>query len=126
MVWQPVGGDECEGDDEEGEGDEDEDEEDGTALPPPSLVVVVLNWQHRRRRIRQKRRAKVVAAGWGTELIQFHAAPEIYQEDDLKKRMNKRTVTDWMLRKNEGSNDHPPEMDVLPKTFLYITLAATW
>ena len=68
MVWQPVGGEECEGDDEEGEGDEDEDEEDGTALPPPSLVVVVLNWQHRRR-IRQKRRSKVVAAGWGTELI---------------------------------------------------------
>ena len=77
MVWQPVGGEECEGDDEEGEGDEDEDEEDGTALPPPSLVVVVLNWQHRRRRIRQKRRAKVVAAGWGTELIQFHAALSI-------------------------------------------------
>ena len=31
-------------------------------------------WKHQRIRIRQKRRAELVAADWGTESIQFHAA----------------------------------------------------
>ena len=33
-------------------------------------------------------KAKVVAAVWGTEMIQFHAALQIYGLDDLKKWMN--------------------------------------
>ena len=33
-------------------------------------------------------KAKVVAAGWGTELIQFIAALAIFHQDDLKKGMN--------------------------------------
>ena len=42
---------------------------------------------HRRRRINTEEKVKVVAAVWGTELIQSLAALAIFA-DDLKKRMN--------------------------------------
>ena len=32
-------------------------------------------------------KAKVVAAAWGTELLQFRAPPPILHKDDLKNRM---------------------------------------
>ena len=32
-------------------------------------------------------KAKVVAASWGTELLQFLAAPAIFPQDELKKRL---------------------------------------
>ena len=39
-----------------------------------------------RRRIKTEEKEKVVAAAWGTELIQFYAALAILHQDDLKKR----------------------------------------
>ena len=52
------------------------------------------------RQVRQQKnlteaKAKVVSAGWGTEL-------EIELQDDLKKRMNRRT--EEMIWKNGGSS----------------------
>ena len=41
-----------------------------------------------RRRIYTEEKAKVVAVVWGTELIQFLAAPAILHQDDLKNRTN--------------------------------------
>ena len=41
----------------------------------------------------QKRRQKVVAAAWGTELVKFLAALAILHQDDLKKRINRITAT---------------------------------
>ena len=41
-----------------------------------------------RRRINTEEKAKVVAAVWVTELIQFLAALDILHQDDLKKRIN--------------------------------------
>ena len=48
-----------------------------------------------RRRIKKEDKGKVVAAVWGTELIQFLAALAIlHQQGDLKNRMNRtRTIT---------------------------------
>ena len=44
---------------------------------------------HRERRIiKTEEKAKVVAAIWGTELIQFLAALAILHQDDMKKGMN--------------------------------------
>ena len=42
-----------------------------------------------RRRIKTEVKAKVVAAAWGAELIQFLAALAVLHQDDLKKRINK-------------------------------------
>ena len=41
------------------------------------------------RRIKTEEKAKVVAAAWGAELIQFLAALAVLHQDDLKKRINK-------------------------------------
>ena len=41
-----------------------------------------------RRRIKTEEQAKVVAAVWGTELIQFLASPVLFHQDDLKNRTN--------------------------------------
>ena len=41
-----------------------------------------------KRRINTEKKAIVVAAAWGTELIQFFAATAIFHEDNLKNRMN--------------------------------------
>ena len=38
--------------------------------------------------IKTEEKAKLVAAAWGTELIQFLAALAILHQDDLKNRMN--------------------------------------
>ena len=38
--------------------------------------------------IMTEEKAKLVAAAWGTELIQFLAALAILHQDDLKNRMN--------------------------------------
>ena len=41
-----------------------------------------------RRRIYTEEKAKVVAASWGKEFIQFLVALAIFHQDDLKKMMN--------------------------------------
>ena len=72
----------------------------------------------------------------GTEFIKLFAAPAVYLApwDDLKKRMNRITAT-WRsgcLNKMDDHlvhttpNHHPTKMDVHPKTFLPIILAAKW
>ena len=50
---------------------------------------------------RTEEKAKVVAAVWGKEFLEFHAAIQIYHQDDLKERMNRRTNA-WqpVLQKN--------------------------
>ena len=51
-------------------------------------------------------KAKVVAAVWGTEFIQFYAALQILHQDDLKKRMIRR-MDAWRngcFRKIDGSH----------------------
>ena len=74
-------------------------------------------------------KAKVVAAGWGTELIKIlchtsHLAPGWF----VKKRLNRRTDTlrngyfgenGWSSGSHHTKH-HPPKLDVLPKTFLQI------
>ena len=40
-----------------------------------------------RRRIYTEEEAKVVAAAWGTEVLQFLPAKAIFHQDDLKNRM---------------------------------------
>ena len=49
-------------------------------------------------------------------------APGCFEEKDEKK--NGRSA-EWMLQK-KSPIQHPPNMDVLPKTFLYIIFAANW
>ena len=44
--------------------------------------------KHLRRRIYTESKAKVVAAVWGTELLQFLATRSLLHKDDLKNRMN--------------------------------------
>ena len=48
-----------------------------------------------RRSKKTEEKTKVVAAVWGTELIQFFAARDIFHQDDLKKRMNRIAATWW-------------------------------
>ena len=79
--------------------------------------------------------AQVVSAVCGREFIQFHAALQIQHQDDLKKRTNRKTDT-WQsgcFRKQmiiaSQHNKPPPfqkKMNVLPKTFVQIILAANW
>ena len=88
-----------------------------------------------RRKINTEEKAKVVAAVWETELIQFFvAALAILQQDDFKKRMNRITAT-WQNRcfgkmdyhpVHNIPNRHPTNMDVLPKTFVQIILSTKW
>ena len=52
---------------------------------------------YHRLRIITEGKAKVVAAAWGKELIQFLAALAILHQDDLKKRMNRIILAEWML-----------------------------
>ena len=87
-------------------------------MPSPKVRSV----QHRRR-INTEQQARVVAAVWGTELIQFLATLAILHKDDLKKRMN-RKIDDHPV--HTTPNHHPPKKDVLPKNFLQIILSAIW
>ena len=65
------------------------------------------------RLVHTEEKTKVVAAGWGTELIQLNATLELWQ-DDLKKWTNRRA--DWRNGCFGKMDDHhPPKMDVLPK-----------
>ena len=57
-------------------------------------------------------KAKVVAADWRTELIQFFAPLAIFHQDYVKKRMNKITAT-WR-------NGWHGKMDV-HASFMYVT-----
>ena len=51
-----------------------------------------------RRRIKTEEMAKVVAAVWGTEWIQFLAALAIFHQDILKKRLNRILALEkWMI-----------------------------
>ena len=79
-------------------------------------------------------KAKVVAASWGTELVQFLAALSILHQVVMKKRIN-RIMATWRngcFEKMDNhpihttENPHPTKMDVLPKTFLQIILSAKW
>ena len=45
--------------------------------------------------VKTEEKAKVIAAVWGTKLIQFLAASAIFHKDDLKKRMNRITASCW-------------------------------
>ena len=83
-----------------------------------------------RRWINTEEKAKVVAAVWGTELIQFLDA----LQDDLKKRINRITAT-WRNGCFEKMDDpqvhttpnhQPTKMDVFPKTFLHVILSVKW
>ena len=49
-----------------------------------------------RRRIKTEKKEKVVAAAWGTELIQFVAAITVLYQDSLKNRINS-TSTIWRI-----------------------------
>ena len=50
-------------------------------------------WAEKKKQTEEK--ANVVAAVWGTEFIKFHAALQIYHQDDLEKRMNRIKATWW-------------------------------
>ena len=50
---------------------------------------------YHRRRIKTEEKAKVVAAVWGTELIQFLTI--ILQQDDLKMRVNRILAAKWYV-----------------------------
>ena len=91
----------------------------------PNLDIVAPQAQIR---ICTEEEAKVVAAVWGTEFIQFHAALciQIQRQDYLKKWNNGKMDT-WQngcfekmddLPVPTTPNHHPPKMDVHPKTFL--------
>ena len=89
-------------------------------------------WSLTLKKKQTEKKAKVVAAVWGTEFIQFPAALQIWHQNDLKKGMNRRTDT-WQngcFSKmdddlvNITQNHHPLKVDVLPKMFLQIILAA--
>ena len=84
-----------------------------------------------RLRINTEEMAQVVAATWKTELIQFLATLAILHQDDLKKRMNRLKATGCFEKLVDQlvhtiQNHHPTKMDVLPKGFLQIILAAQW
>ena len=102
------------------------------------IIILLDQWQacccssnllvgfNHRRRINTEEKAKVVAAAWGTECIQFLAALAILHQDSLKKRIRIITAT---LRNGcfEKLETIPNiKMDVLPKTFVQIILAAYW
>ena len=64
------------------------------------VSCLVLTIMHRRWIKKTKEKAKVVAAVWGMELIQFLTVLAIFHQDDLKKRMNricKGYFAQWML-----------------------------
>ena len=88
----------------------------------------------RRRRIKREEKAKVVAVVCGMKLIHFLAAPDIFCLPGWFWRMNKIKAT-WWIGCIEKMDDHPVQalpihhptkMDVLPKTFIQIILAAKW
>ena len=73
---------------------------------------------YHRRRIKTEEKAKVVAAVWGTELIQFLAALAISRKDVLKKRMNRKKAT-WWNECFEEMDDRPVHINqttTLPKS----------
>ena len=83
------------------------------------------NIQWKKKQTEEK--AKVIAAVWGTDFMEFHAALKIQHQDDLKTWMNRRTdaLQNGCFRKmDDHLVHHSPKMDVLPKTFLQIILAA--
>ena len=89
---------------------------------------------YHRRRIRQKRRQRSSLLVGGRNCFKFNNALELLHQDDLKKRMNKRKDT-WRNGCFGKMDAHPvhtipnhqaPKMNVLPKTFLQIILAAKW
>ena len=55
--------------------------------------------------IKTEEKAKVVAAAWETELIQFFATLDSLHQDDLKKRMNRITAT-WRNGCFEKMDNH--------------------
>ena len=58
------------------------------------LAVGYLSGNHRRR-ITTEEKAKVVTAFWGTELIQFLAALDIFHQDDFEEKDER--MAEWML-----------------------------
>ena len=83
-----------------------------------------------RRRIKTEEKAKVVAAVWVAEFIQFLAALTTVFSMILKKRMNRIKAAwrnggfdDHLVHTHSILNHHPTKMDVLPKTVVQIILA---
>ena len=58
-----------------------------------SLLLFCPMTRPHRRRIKTEEKAKVVAAAWGAELIQFLAAVAILHQEDLKNRMKSSLVS---------------------------------
>ena len=71
-------------------------------MHPRLRPLCPLDALHHRRRIKTEEKAKVVAAVWGHELIQFLAAIDIFHHYEFE------------------------EKDVLQKTFVQIILTAKW
>ena len=71
-------------------------------------------------------KANVVAAVWGTEIIQFLASLQTCSIEWIEERMLGRMVASengWSSSSHH-TNHHPSQMDVLPKDFLQIILGA--
>ena len=69
--------------------------------------------------IKTEEKAKVVAAAWETELIQFFATLDSLHQDDLKKRMNRITAT-WRNGCFEKMDNHEVHIPYVPLySFLY-------
>ena len=66
-----------------------------------------------RRKLNAEEKAKVVAAAWGAELIQFLAALTILHQDGLKKRMNRISAT-WQNGCFDQMADHPVHTTTKP------------
>ena len=90
--------------------------------------TILFSW----RRSRHKRRQRYNHCCLGDGIQSIFAALQIYHQDDLKKRMSRRTDA-WQnggFRKMDdlpfltAPNRLPSEMDFLPKTFLHLILAA--
>ena len=85
--------------------------------------------------LQKRRQRSLLLLGGGTELIKFSLPTlQIQHQDNFKKRMNRRpdACQNGSFRKMDDNlvhttpNHHTPNMDVFPKTFLQIILAAKW
>ena len=98
------------------------------------FLVLTCRYLHsnHRRRIQAEETAKVVAAVWGTELIQFLVTLDIFHQDDFEEKYEylKGYLVKWMLWKNGwSSGSHhtkppPVQNGCSPQNFFQIILAA--
>ena len=97
------------------------------------LFMFALDSRHRKRDGQMSRQMSSLLFGGRNALNSMPHYGHQHQ-DDLKKRINRRADA-WQNGCNRKMDDHlvhtttnhhPPKMDVLPKTFLQIILAANW